>query len=83
MILAQGWAKMRDGVGEGDEAVRRLGAEEAKKRENLRVIEAQAKSEGKGIWDEQPENQRTVAFQMPTDPQAFIADHKDEEIDGE
>lgn len=50
---------------------------------NLRVIEAQAKSEGKGIWDEQPENQRTVAFQMPTDPQAFIADHKDEEIDGE
>ncbi|AFR93247.2 nuclease domain-containing protein 1 [Cryptococcus neoformans C23] len=81
LIVAQGWAKMRDGVGEGDEAVRRLGAEEAKKRENLRVIEAQAKSEGKGIWDEQPENQRTVAFQMPTDPQAFITDHKDEEID--
>ncbi|WVQ78068.1 hypothetical protein IAT38_000149 [Cryptococcus sp. DSM 104549] len=81
LLLAQGWARMRDGVGEGDEAVRRLGAEEAKKREGLRTFEAQAKAEGKGIWAEQPENQRTVSFQMPTDPHSFIAEHKDEEID--
>ncbi|WVR05260.1 hypothetical protein IAU60_002272 [Kwoniella sp. DSM 27419] len=81
LILAQGWAKMRDGVGEGDEAVRRLGAEEAKKRESLRVIEQQAKAEGKGMWDEQPENQRTVSFQMPADAQAFVSEYKDRDID--
>ncbi|TYJ56577.1 hypothetical protein B9479_002669 [Cryptococcus floricola] len=81
LILAEGWARMRDGVGEGDEAIRRLGAEEAKKRDALRAVEAQAKAEGKGIWDEQPESQRTVSFQMPTDPQAFIAEHKGEEIE--
>ncbi|KAK8869858.1 hypothetical protein IAR55_000426 [Kwoniella newhampshirensis] len=81
LILAQGWAKMRDGVGEGDEAVRRLGAEEAKKRETLRTFEAQAKAEGKGIWDDQPENQRTVSFQMPADPHAFVAENEDRDID--
>ncbi|WRT67103.1 uncharacterized protein IL334_004069 [Kwoniella shivajii] len=81
LVLAQGWAKMRDGVGEGDEAVRRLGAEEAKKREQLRAFEQQAKSEGKGVWAEQPESQRTVSFQMPADAQAFVAEHKDQDID--
>ncbi|WVF72237.1 hypothetical protein IAT40_007049 [Kwoniella sp. CBS 6097] len=81
LVLAQGWAKMRDGVGEGDEAVRRLGAEEAKKRESLRVVEQQAKAEGKGIWAEQPESQRTVSFQMPADPHAFVAENKDKDID--
>ena len=43
-------------MGEGDEAVRRLGAEEAKRRETLRVAEGQAKSEGKGVWSEEPES---------------------------
>ncbi|ORX39823.1 hypothetical protein BD324DRAFT_615122 [Kockovaella imperatae] len=80
-ILANGWAKVRDGVGEGDEAVRRLGAEEAKRREGLRAAESQAKSEGKGLWAEQPESQRTVSFQMPQDPLTFIAEHKDRDID--
>ncbi len=52
LIVAAGWAKVRDGVGEGDEAVRRLGAEEAKRRERLREAESQAQSEGKGLWAE-------------------------------
>ncbi|WWC61150.1 uncharacterized protein I303_103729 [Kwoniella dejecticola CBS 10117] len=81
LVLANGWAKLRDGVGEGEEAVRRLGAEEAKKREQLRAIEQQAKSEGLGLWAEQPESQRTVSFQMPSDPHAFVAEHKDHDID--
>ncbi|WVO12839.1 hypothetical protein L204_100447 [Cryptococcus depauperatus] len=81
LILAEGWAKLRDGFKEGDEAVRRLGAEEAKKREVFQTIETQAQAEGKGLWAEQPENQRIVAFQMPTDPQAFISEYRDKEID--
>jgi staphylococcal nuclease domain-containing protein 1 len=56
LISTSGWAKVRDGVGEGDEAVRRLGAEEAKRRESLRNAEAQAQAEGKGVWSENPEN---------------------------
>lgn len=60
LIATSGWAKVRDGVGEGDEAVRRLGAEEAKRREALRNAEAQAQSEGKGVWSENPENVRPI-----------------------
>lgn len=58
LIASSGWAKVRDGVGEGDEAIRRLGAEEAKRRETLRNAEAQAKTEGKGVWSEDAENVR-------------------------
>lgn len=36
--------------------IRRLGAEEAKRREGLRSAEAQAQAEGKGIWAEGTEN---------------------------
>lgn len=56
LIASSGWAKVRDPVGEGDEAVRRLGAEEAKRRETLRNAESQAKAEGKGVWSEEAEN---------------------------
>ncbi|KAK1924792.1 transcription factor [Papiliotrema laurentii] len=80
-IVEAGWAKVRDGVGEGDEAVRRLGAEEAKRREGLRAAEAQAQDEGRGIWSKDPESQRTVSFQMPADPQAFVEEHQGKEID--
>lgn len=38
------------------DAFSRLGAEEAKRRENLKAIEAQAQAEGKGVWTEEPEN---------------------------
>ncbi|CAD6569557.1 MAG: hypothetical protein TREMPRED_005294, partial [Tremellales sp. Tagirdzhanova-0007] len=56
LVVLAGWAKVRDGAGEGDEAVRRLGADEAKRREGLRTAELQAQAEGKGLWAEQPEN---------------------------
>lgn len=56
LIVAAGWAKVREGGGEGEEAVRRLGAEEAKRRENLRAAEASAKEEGKGLWSEYRES---------------------------
>ncbi len=42
---------------------RRLGAEEAKRREGLRAAEAQAKADGKGLWAEQPENVGTFLGQ--------------------
>jgi len=29
------------------------------------------------------EQQRTVSFQMPADPHAFISEHKGKDIDGE
>lgn len=40
--------------------IRRLGPEEAKRREGLRAAEAQAKIEAKGIWAEEPENVSTA-----------------------
>jgi len=61
LLASTGWARVRDGVGEGDEAVRRLGAEEAKRRETLRVAEAQAQAEGKGVWSEEPEGVSSVS----------------------
>lgn len=74
-----------------------MGAEEAKRRETLRVAEGQAKAEGKGVWSEEPESvslflieelgadwqQRLVSFQMPSDPHAFISENKDRDFDGE
>lgn len=42
--------------------MRRLGAEEAKRRENLRQAESQAQAEGKGVWSEDPENVRLCSF---------------------
>ena len=36
--------------------LRRLGTEEAKRREGLRSAEQQAQAEHKGIWAEEPEN---------------------------
>lgn len=36
----------------------RLGEAEAKRRENLRNAENQAKADGKGVWSEQPETVR-------------------------
>ncbi|RXK36714.1 staphylococcal nuclease domain-containing protein 1 [Tremella mesenterica] len=81
LAVSSGWARVREGVGEGDEAVRRLGTDEAKRREALRNAEAQAKLDGKGLWAEQGESQCTVSFQMPPDPVAFIAEHKDQDID--
>jgi staphylococcal nuclease domain-containing protein 1 len=64
LLASSGWARVRDGVGEGDEAVRRLGAEEAKRRETLRVAEAQAKAEGKGVWSEEPESVSPLLIQV-------------------
>lgn len=52
LVVANGWAKVREGGGEGEELVRRLGAEEAKRREGLRAAEAEAQAAGKGIWIE-------------------------------
>lgn len=56
VVIANGWAKVREGGGEGEELVRRLGAEEAKRREGLRAAEAEAQAAGKGIWVEGGEN---------------------------
>jgi len=39
-----------------DVGCRRLGADEAKRREGLRAAESQAKAEGLGVWSEQSEN---------------------------
>lgn len=56
VVVANGWAKVREGGGEGEELVRRLGAEEAKRREALRAAEAEAQAAGKGVWAEGGEN---------------------------
>ncbi|KAJ9122184.1 hypothetical protein QFC24_004414 [Naganishia onofrii] len=81
VVVANGWAKVREGGGEGEELIRRLGADEAKRREGLRAAEAEAQAAGKGMWVEGGEPQRTVHFQMPTDSQAFIDQYKGKEID--
>ncbi|KAJ9108141.1 hypothetical protein QFC19_002609 [Naganishia cerealis] len=81
VVVANGWAKVREGGGEGEELIRRLGADEAKRREGLRAAEAEAQTAGKGIWVEGGEPQRTVHFQMPTDSQAFIDQYKGKEVD--
>lgn len=44
--------------------VRRLGEAEAKRREMLRNTEAQAKAEGRGLWDDQPETVRFSSKHM-------------------
>ncbi|KAL1405286.1 hypothetical protein Q8F55_008913 [Vanrija albida] len=66
LVVSAGWAKLRD-------------ADKAS--EDLRNAEAEAQAAGRGVWSAEPETQRTVAFQMPLDPLAFIAEHKDKELD--
>lgn len=53
----------------------------AKARDNapeaLKEAESKAQAEGRGLWAAQPD-QLTVAFSMPADPHAFIAEHSGE-----
>lgn len=49
--------------------------------EALKEAQEKAEAEGRGVWSTEPESQRTVAYQMPADAHAFIAEHKGEEID--
>lgn len=81
LVVANGWAKVRENGGEGEEAVRRLGADEAKRRESLRQAETDAKTAEKGLWAPTGESQRMVSFQMPADSQAFLNDYKGQELD--
>lgn len=81
LAVREGWAKVREGGGEGEEAVRRLGEAEAKRREAMRAAENEAKAAGKGMWVDGGESQRVVSFQMPVDSQAFIDAHRGQLID--
>lgn len=81
MAVSNGWAKVREAGGEGEDAVRRLGADEAKRREALRQAEAEAQQAEKGLWAPTGESQRTVSFQMPADSQAFLNEYKGQELD--
>lgn len=57
----------------------------AKVRDNasdaLKEAAAKAEAEGLGVWSSEPEAQRTVAYQMPADAQAFLSEYKGKEID--
>ncbi|KAF9793381.1 transcription factor [Thelephora terrestris] len=69
-ILKNGWAKLKELKREPTE-------EDLKKRE----AEAEAKNDGKGIWNPDGPQARTVEYNMPVDSQAFMTTWKGKPID--
>lgn len=74
--LAEGWVKLRDDAGrkeENEEAIALL--------ENLKSVEARARSEGKGLWQEG--GSKIDASYDVSDPKALAEEYKGQNIDGE
>lgn len=77
LCVQEGWARVRDEAGrrgdESDEALALL--------ERLRALEAQAKSEGKGIWAGADKGRVETVYEV-SDPKALVEEHKGRKVDG-
>ena len=74
--VAEGWLKLRDDAG------RKEDNEEASQLiEKLQVVEARAKADSKGLWQES--GGRINVKSELSDPKQFVEQHKGEDITGE
>lgn len=76
MAVAEGWLKLRDDAG------RKEDSEEAGAiLEKLQVLEARAKADSKGMWQES--GGRINSTSELSDPKQFVDEHKGQDINGE
>jgi staphylococcal nuclease domain-containing protein 1 len=73
--VAEGWLKLRDDAGrkeDSDEAASIL--------EKLQALEARARADSKGLWQES--SGKINSTSELSDPKSFVEEHKGEDIDG-
>jgi len=73
--VAEGWLKLRDDAGRKDDS-----EEATALLEKLQALEARAKSESKGLWQES--GGRISSSSELSDSKQFVEDHKGEDISG-
>ena len=76
LAVAEGWVKLRDDAGRKDDS-----DESAQIVEKLQVLEARAKADSKGLWQES--GGRIDTTSELSDPKQFIETHKGKDINGE
>ncbi|KAF2264233.1 hypothetical protein CC78DRAFT_464157 [Lojkania enalia] len=74
LAVAEGWAKIRDDAGRKDDS-----EEAASYLEKLQVLEARAKADSKGVWQES--GGRISSTSELSDPKSFVDEHKGKAID--
>lgn len=74
--IRNGWAKVREGKGQGQNGEE----EEGSRRDQLRTAELEATARALGLWGPPPA-EREVNLSMPEDPAAFLSQHKGNPID--
>ncbi|KAF2114234.1 hypothetical protein BDV96DRAFT_522926 [Lophiotrema nucula] len=73
LAVAEGWLKLRDDAGRKDDS-----DEAAATLERLQALEARAKADSKGLWQES--GGRINSTSELSDPKKFVDDHKGEDI---
>jgi len=76
-LVSEGIVKLRDDAGKRDDQT-----ENDTLVEKLRIFEDQARSAQKGVWNTSDDGQIDVKYEPPENPQAFLEEHKEHEIDG-
>ena len=76
LLVAEGWAKLREDAGRKDES--EAGTQLLEK---LQALEARAKADEKGLWGKNGSNVET-SYELP-DAKAFLEEWKGKSIDGE
>ncbi|KAF2868215.1 hypothetical protein BDV95DRAFT_679033 [Massariosphaeria phaeospora] len=74
LAVAEGWVKLRDDAGRKDDS-----DEAAATLEKLQVLEARARADSKGVWQES--GGRINSTSELSDPKSFVEEHKGKEID--
>lgn len=73
--VAEGWVKLRDDAGRKEDS-----DESASTLEKLQVLEAHAKADSKGLWQES--GGRINSTSELSDPKQFVETHKGQSLDG-
>jgi staphylococcal nuclease domain-containing protein 1 len=73
--VAEGWLKLRDDAGRKEDS-----GDAAAILEKLQMLEARARADSKGLWQESPS--RINSTSELSDPKQFVEEHKGEEISG-
>ncbi|KAL2358877.1 hypothetical protein BJ546DRAFT_870365 [Cryomyces antarcticus] len=74
VLVAEGWAKLRDDAGKKDDS------EDSKELiEKLEALEAHAKADAKGLWGKEGKDLESV-YELPN-PKAFLEEHKGQSLD--
>lgn len=78
LVVSEGVVKVRDDAGRREEQ-----PEHETLIEKLRIMEDQAQTAGKGVWNADDDGKIEARYESPSDPDSFLEEHKGKKIDGE